>query len=185
MNALPSARAVGILILAVGIASAGFASAASQPTSDAITDMVATIFATIPPSDHMMVVFKDDHRRVYLAFYLATYADIQELRAYSISFRNMQEVIGDLDAIDDLLAAGDQSAAFDLLVSEMRLDLGSKYVSDVELDGIHDGDVAVGAGSLRDRFHNLVFRDYEEAESAYLQWLERAVELSILLPTLA
>jgi hypothetical protein len=152
--------------------------AGSQTAPDKVSAMIDTIFADVPTGDQRVVVLKDDRERVYLAFYVSTYADVKELRAYSITFRNTREYVDEAGAIDASIDSGDYAAAFDNLISVMRLDLGSKYVSDVGLDGVHEGDVAVGAGHMRDRFHKQVFVDYEAANAAYMHWLERAVALS-------
>jgi len=178
MKAFPSARVVGILILVVGVAGSSLAAPASQTAPDKVTSMIDQIFAQVPTGDQRSVVFKDDLERVYLAFYVSTYADIREVRAYSITFRNVNEFADEQQAIDGMLEAGDYAGAFDGLLGLMRLDLGSKYVSDVGVDGIHEGDVAVGEGHMRDRFHNQVFTDYASANEAYMHWLERGVALS-------
>jgi hypothetical protein len=123
-------------------------------------------------------VYKDDLERTYLAFYVSTYVDIREVRAYSITFRNVSEFTDEQQAIDGFLEAGSYAEAFDGLLGVMRLDLGSQYVSDVGLDGIHEGEVAVGEGHMQDRFHTQVFPDHAAANDAYMHWLERAVALS-------
>lgn len=179
MNAFPSARAAGVVILLlVGVAGSGLAWAAGQTPNDEVAGMLDTIFAPVAPPEQAAVVYKDDLERVYLAFYMSTYADVKEVRAYKITFRNVSEFAEEQSAIDAMIAAGNHAEAFDGLIGVMRLDLGSQYVSDVGLDGVHDGEVAVGAGSMQDRFHTEVFADHATANAAYLGWLERAVELA-------
>jgi len=153
MRTFPIVRAVAVLVFIVGVASSGLAMAGSQTAPDKVSAMIDTIFADVPTGDQRVVVFKDDRERAYLAFYVSTYADVKELRAYSITFRNTREYVDEAGAIDASIDSGDYAAAFDSLISVMRLDLGSKYASDVGLDGVHEGDVAVGAGHMRDRFH--------------------------------
>ncbi len=180
MNAFPSARAVGVtmLLLVVGVAGSGLAWAGAQTPNDEVAGMLDTIFAPVAPPEQVAVVYKDDLERVYLAFYMSTYADVREVRAYKITFRNVSEFAEEQATIDEMIAAGNHAEAFDGLIGVMRLDLGSEYVSDVGLDGVHDGAVAVGAGSMQDRFHNQVFADHAAANAAYMEWLTRAVELA-------
>lgn len=178
MGAFPFARAVGVLILMVGVAGSSLAAAASQAAPDKVAAMIDTIFANVPPGDQRSVVYKDDRERVYLAFYISTYAGMKELRAYAITFRNVKEFAEEQSAIDGFINGGNYAEAFDLLIGLMRLDLGAKYVSDVGLDGVHEGEVAVGQGHMRDRFHNYVFADHAAANEAYMHWLERAVTLA-------
>ncbi|MGD8328514.1 MAG: hypothetical protein PVJ49_03705 [Acidobacteriota bacterium] len=178
MKAFPSARMIGIVLLVVGVAGSSLAAPASQTAPDKVATMVDQVFAQVPTGDQRSVVFKDDLERTYLAFYISTYADIREVRAYSITFRNVSEFDDEQQVIDSAIAAGNYAEAFDALLSVMRLDLGSQYVSDVGVDGIQDAEVAVGEGHMRDRFHNQVFADYASANEAYLHWLERAIALS-------
>lgn len=178
MRAFPLARAVGVLILIVGAAVSSPASASGRTTPDQVAAMIDTIFADVAPGDQRSVVYKDDRERVYLAFYVSTYADVKELRAYAITFRNVKEYAEEQSAIDGFIDAGDHAEAFDLLIGLMRLDMGAKYVSDVGLDGVHEGEVAVGQGHLQDRFHSYVFADHAAANEAYMHWLERAVALA-------
>lgn len=178
MKAFLSARVIGIVLLVVGVAGSGIATPASQTAPDKVSAMIDQIFARVPTGDQRSVVYKDDLERTYLAFYISTYVDVREVRAYSITFRNVSEFADEQKAIDGFIDSGDYAAAFDGLLSLMRLDLGSKYVSDVGVDGIQDAEVPVGQGHMRDRFHNQVFSDYAAANEAYLHWLERAVALS-------
>ena len=177
MTRFPLGRAVGIGILVVSVAAPGLVWASSQATSDQVSELVTDIFANVPDIDPKSIVIKDNRNRAYLAFYLSKYADVLEVRAYSITFRNTGEYPEELGNIDTLIAEGRHGQAFDALIGVMRLDLGSMYVSDVGLDGIHEGDVAVGEGSMRDRYHNQQFASHEEANTAYLEWLARALTL--------
>jgi hypothetical protein len=178
MRAFPIAKVLGLVVLIVGVAGFGRAVPASQTAPDEIAAMVDRIFATVPAEEQQSVVLKDDLERAYLAFYVSTYADVRELRAYSIPFRNVAEYVVEQKTVDDLLASGQYAEAFERLLNLMRLDLGSQYVSDVGLDGVREGDVVVGAGHMRDRFHNQVFTDHAAANQAYVHWLERALALS-------
>ena len=177
MTRFPSARAAVIGILVMGVAAPGLAWASGQATDGQVAEKVATIFANVPESDSMSVVIKDDRNRNYLAFYVATYADVKEVRAYSITFRNTNEYPEEMGGLDALIEAGNHAEALNVLIGALRLDLGSKYASDVGLDGVHDGAVAVGAGSMSDRYHKQQFASFEEANEAYLEWLDRAVTL--------
>ena len=165
------------LVFLVGVAGSGIATA-SQSAPDNIPAMLDQIFGEVPEGQQPVAVFKDDLNRVYLAFYMSTYADVQEVRAYSITFRNVNEYVDETNPLDTLLADDQTAEAFDGLLALMRLDMGSQYVSDVSLDGVHEGDVAVGEGQMRDRFHERIFADHEAANAAYMKWLARAVELS-------
>lgn len=178
MTTFPLAKTVGLALLIVGVAGSGVTSPASQTTPDSVTVMVDRIFARLPAGEQRSVVLKDERERVYLAFYISTYAEVQELRAYAITFRNVSESPAEQATIDTLLAKGHHAEAFEGLLNMMRLDLGSQYVSDVGLDGVHEGEVAVGAAHMRDRFHQQVFPDHAAANQAYMHWLERAVALS-------
>ena len=179
MNAFPSARAVGVVIfLLVGVMGSNPAGAIAPTPNQDIAAMLETIFAPVAPAEQVAVVYKDDRERVYLAFYMSTYADVKELRAYSITYRNVSEFADEQANVDALIAAGNYAEAFDGLLNVMRLDLGSQYVSDVGLDGVHEGTVAVGEGSMKDRYHNQVFADHAAANAAYMRWLERAVALA-------
>jgi hypothetical protein len=161
----------------VGVAGFGIATP-NQSAPDTVVAMVDQVFADVPEGEQPIAIFKDDIQRVYLAFYMSTYADVKELRAYAITFRNVNEFVADTNALDELLAQGQLAEAFDGLLAMMRLDRGSQYVSDVGLDGVHEGDVAVGQGFMRDRFHDQVFAGYSEANEAYMKWLAQAVALS-------
>ena len=178
MKAFPTARVLGVVFLIVGVAGSGLATPASQTTPDKIAAMVDQIFANVPTGDQRAVVYRDDLERVYLAFYISTYADVRELRAYAITFRNVREFVDEQKEINTFVDAGNHAEAFDGLLSLMRLDLGSQYVSDVGIDGISDAEVAVGQGHMKDRFHKQVFADNASANAAYLHWLERAVAIS-------
>ncbi len=179
MNAFPSARAVGVVIVClVGVAGIGLAGAATTVQSEEVAGMLEAIFAPVAPPDQSAVVYKDDLERVYLAFYMSTFGEQKEVRAYSITFRNVAEFADEQATIDEMIAAGNYAEAFNSLIDVMRLDLGSKYVSDVALDGVHEGDVAVGSATMRDRFHPQLFADHAAANEAYLHWLERAVTLA-------
>ena len=177
MTRFPSARAAGIGILVMFLAAPGLVWASGQAPEGQVAANVATIFDSVPASDSTAVVIKDSRNRVYLAFYMATYADVKEVRAYSITFRNTNEYPEDLGGVDALIEAGNHAEAFDALIGSMRLDLGSMYVSDVGLDGIHDGAVTVGTGSMSDRYHKQQFASFDEANAAYVDWLDRAVAL--------
>jgi len=177
MIRFPLARAAAIGIFVMIAAAPGLAWASGQAADGQVAEKIATIFSNVPESDSMSVVIKDDRNRVYLAFYVATYADVKEVRAYSITFRNTNEYPDELGGIDALIEAGNQAEAFDALIGSMRLDLGSKYASDVGLDGIHDGAVAVGTGSMSDRYHKQQFASFEEANEAYIGWIDRAIAL--------
>lgn len=157
---------------------ASVAAPAPQESPSEVATMIDAIFAPASADDQVAVVLKDERERTYLAFYRSRYADVEEVRAYSIPFRNVTQSEADQNAIDAALETGNAAGAFDTLLRVMRLDLGAQYVSDVGLDGVHEGDVAVGDGAMRDRFHNQVFADYAAANEAYRHWLERAVELS-------
>jgi hypothetical protein len=178
MRAFPAARVLGVLILIVGVAGSSLAAPASQTAPDKVATMIDQIFANVPTGDQRAVVYKDDLERVYLAFYVSTYADVKEVRAYSITFRNVREFADEQQTIDAAIEAGNYAEAFDALLGVMRLDMGSKYVSDVGLDGVHTGEVAVGEGSMQDRFHQSIFADHAAANEAYMHWLERAVALA-------
>ncbi len=178
MNAFPSARVACIAIFLTGIAGASIAGATGQSPNDEVAGLIERVFAPAGSTEQTAVVYKDDLERAYLAFYMSTYADVREVRAYSITFRNVAEFVDEQSAIDDLLAAGEHAEAFDGLLALMRLDLGSQYVSDVGLDGVHDGTVTVGTGSMQDRFHQQVFADHDAANTAYMHWLQRAAALS-------
>lgn len=179
MNAFLSARAAGVVILlVVGVLGSSLAWAASPAPSQDVASMLETIFAPVAPAEQTAVVYKDDRERVYLAFYMSTYADVKEVRAYAITYRNLSEFADEQASVDELIASGNHAEAFGSLLDVMRLDLGSKYVSDVGLDGVHEGSVAVGEGSMQDRFHNQVFADHAAANAAYMRWLERAVTLA-------
>ena len=179
MNAFPSARAAGVVILLlVGVLGSSLAWAAGPARSQDVAAMLETIFAPVAPAEQAAIVYKDDRERVYLAFYMSTYADVKEVRAYSITYRNVSEFADEQASVDEHIASGNYAEAFDGLIGMMRLDLGSQYVSDVGLDGVHEGSVAVGEGSMQDRFHTQVFADHAAANAAYMHWLERAVSLA-------
>lgn len=176
MRPLPAViTLLGASLLSVPTSS-GAAASPQGPTE--VPVMIETIFAHAPNAEQAAVVVKDERDRVYLAFYRSHYADVAEVRAYAIPFRNVMQSAAEGEAVDAALAAGDAAAAFDLLLRIMRIDLGAQYVSDVGLDGVHEGEVAVGSGHMRDRFHNQVFADHAAADEAYHRWLERAVELA-------
>lgn len=137
-----------------------------------VSDAVASIFANRPDDTFVATVLKDDVEYRYMGFYLATYLDVKELRVYVVPFRG-----ADVEAVDSALAAGDHATAFAALLENMRLEMGARYVSDVGLDGIHDADVPLGNGSIRDRFHSEQFADHAEADAVYRDWLRRALEL--------
>jgi hypothetical protein len=159
------------------VSGVGFAGTTGQSPNDEVAGMLERVFAPVAPPEQSAVVYKDELERVYLAFYMSTYAEVREVRAYAISFRNLAEFTEEQSAIDGMLAAGAHAEAFDGLIGIMRLDLGSKYVSDVGLDGVHEGTVTVGTGSMQDRFHRQVFADHAAANAAYMHWIERALAL--------
>ena len=177
MFRFPRARAVAIGILVTIVAAPGLAWASGQAADGQVAEKIDTIFRNVPESDSMSIVIKDSRNRVYLAFYVATYADVKEVRAYSITFRNTNEYPDELGGVDAMIEAGNHSEAFNAQIGSMRLDLGSQYASDVGLDGIHEGTVAVGAGSMSDRYHKQQFASFDEANAAYVGWLDRAVAL--------
>ena len=107
-----------------------------------------------------------------MALYMSTYLDLKEVRAYVIPFRS-----ADVATVDAALDSGDHETAFASLLSGMRLSLGCRYVSDVNLDGIRDEAVPLGTGSIRDGFHREQFASHQEADRAYREWLQMALEL--------
>lgn len=133
---------------------------------------VMTLFDGFPDTGRAALVLKDAGETTYWAFYLATYMEVRELRAYRIPFSNV-----DVGQIDAALESGDHAEAFELLLHGMRLDLGAKYVSDVNLDGINDEVVPLGSGTMRDRFHHELFSGVDDADAAYRSWLGRALEV--------
>jgi hypothetical protein len=119
MRAFPIAKVLGLVVLIVGVAGFGRAVPASQTAPDEIAAMVDRIFATVPAEEQQSVVLKDDLERAYLAFYVSTYADVRELRAYSIPFRNVAEYVVEQKTVDDLLASGQYAEAFERLLNLM------------------------------------------------------------------
>lgn len=178
MRAFPTAQIVGALILLVGVAGSSTTAVASRTAPDKVAVMVDQIFADVPAAEPRVIVLRDDREGAYLAFYVSTYAEVREVRAYSVTYRNITDFVDEKEAIDKLIDAGNYAEAFDTLLGLMRLDMGSRYVSDVGVDGIHEGEVAVGEGRMRDRFHTQVFADHAAANEAYMHWLERAIELA-------
>ncbi len=166
--------AIGALILVLGSPPA----VAGGRTEDPILrEMVDRLFAGVEPSSHMAIVVKDPTKGAYLAFYLSTYVGVQELRAYKITLYNVNESADRLPDIDALLAAHEYAEAYAALLNIMIIEYGSMYVADVAIDGIREGDVAVGSGHMRDNFHKSQFASYEEADAMYREWLVRAISL--------
>lgn len=148
----------------------------AQPAaaSDAtIPQLVEQLFAQRPDDKFVSVVFKDSARRQYLAFHISTYLDLKELRVYVVPF-----VGADVQGIDTALASGDHEAAFQKVITDLRLDLGAKYIADVALNGIVDEDVPLGSGRMRDNFHRDQFADHAAADAEYREWLRRGLELT-------
>lgn len=137
-----------------------------------IPQLVDRIFSGRSSDDFKAVVIEDEPRGMYLAFYRATYLDLQELRAYAVPSHSV-----DAEAVTAALATGDHETAFTTLLDQMRVSRGAKYVSDVNLDGIRDETVPLGAGKMRDNFHRELFSSHQEADLAYREWLRRATEL--------
>ena len=137
-----------------------------------VSELVEQIFEGRPDDNFVSVVVHDEARGMYLGFYRATYLDLQELRAYAVPYRS-----ADQDAINAALNEGDHATAFNSLLEDMRVSLGAKYVSDVNLDGIRDEKVPLGQGSMQDNFHKGLFASHAEADEAYRGWLRRAAEL--------
>jgi len=162
------------LLVAVALLLPVVLPAPSAHASDAtIAGIVETIFAQRPDDKFVSVVLRDPARRQYLAFHISTYLDIRELRVYIVPF-----VGADVAAIDTALAAGDHEVAFQKVISDLRLDLGAKYVADVALNGIVDEDVPLGSGRMRDNFHRDQFADHAIADGEYRKWLRRGLELT-------
>lgn len=150
---------------------AGSALAAPVPQEPTVREIIAAIFdGQIPEEDQAMKIFRDESTNTYYAFYLASYLGTPELRAYMVPFSASTD-------IQPLLEAGDLDGAFEELVGWMRLDLGARYVSDVNLDGIRDEEVEVGQGQMRDRFHSQLFASHAEADDAYREWLRHVYRL--------
>jgi hypothetical protein len=145
----------------------------AQANDATIAQMVETIFAQRPADKFVSVVLKDDARRQYLAFHISTYLDVKELRVYIVPFLG-----ANAEGIDAALAKGDHEGAFQKVITDMRLDLGAKYVADVGLNGILDEAVPLGAGSMRDNFHRDQFADHATADVEYRAWLKRGLELT-------
>lgn len=163
--------AVITFLLATGIGVSAVALPV-QASDAAIPTMVERIFANRPAENFVSVVLRDPANRQYVAFHISTYLDIKELRVYVIPF-----VGANAEGIDADLAAGDHESAFEKVLTDMRIDLGARYVADVALDGIRDADVPLGQGRMRDNFHRDHFSSFEAANEAYLSWLRRGVEL--------
>jgi hypothetical protein len=177
MSRLSFARGAGIGVLVAILAAPGLVGASGQAADGQVAEKIATIFAGVPESDAMSLVIKDNRNRVYLVFYVATFADVKEMRAWSITFRNTNEYPEDIANVDAMIEAGNFAEAQSTLIDIIRLDLGSQYVSDVGLDGVHEGAVAVGQGQMTDRYHRQQFESFEEANEAYVGWLDRAIAL--------
>lgn len=143
-----------------------------QASDATIPSMVERIFADRPDDRFVSVVLRDPANRQYVAFHISTYLDIKELRVYVIPF-----VGANSEGIDADLARGDHEAAFQKVLTDMRIDLGARYVADVALDGIRDADVPLGQGRMRDNFHHEQFDSYDAANEAYMSWLQRGLEL--------
>lgn len=162
-------RALALAVAAASLLTPGWQATGMDAT---ISDSVARIFADRPDSNFVSIVVKDEARSQYLGFYLATYLDLKELRVYVVPFQS-----ADVEAIDAALAAGDHATAFASLLENMRVTLGAKYVSDVNLDGIRDQELPLGNGTIRDNFHRELFATYADADKAYREWLRRGLEL--------
>lgn len=166
----------GYTVLLVAVMLLLTAAVPAQPAvaSDAtIPQIVDQLFAQRPDVKFVSVVLKDTARRQYLAFHISTYLDLRELRVYVVPF-----VGADVEGIDAALSADDHEAAFQKVITDLRLDLGAKYVADVGLNGILDEDVPLGSGRMRDNFHRDQFADYATADAEYRQWLRRGLELT-------
>jgi len=150
-----------------------FAAALPAQANDAdVPGMVQQIFAARPAQPFVSVVLRDAANHQYLAYHISTYLDVKELRVYVVPFLG-----ADVQAIDAALANGDHEAAFQKIISDMRIDLGAKYVADVGLDGIRDADVQLGQGHMRDNFHREQFADYATANTEYMRWLRRGLQI--------
>lgn len=163
---------VAVLVLILSLASMLLPSPAGAAGVDAIPTILERIFAGRPEANFMTVVLRDPGRRQYMAFYISTYLDLKEVRVYVIPYRG-----ADVANVDAALDSGDHETAFASLLSGMRLSMGARYVSDVNLDGIRDEAVALGSGTIRDGFHREQFASHEEADRAYREWLQMALEL--------
>lgn len=167
-------RGSTVLLVAVMLLLAATVPAQPAAASDAtIPQIVDQLFAQRPAEKFVSLVLKDPARRQYLAFHISTYLDIRELRVYVVPF-----VGADVEGIDAALATGDHETAFQKVITDLRLDLGAKYVADVALNGIVDEDVALGSGRMRDNFHRDQFADHSIADTEYRQWLRRGLELT-------
>lgn len=170
-------RRISLLALVVGLLSPGLVTATLQPplpaarglvAQDTIPELVSRLFDGLPDSDHQHLVVVDDRDRVYLAFHVSNWVGVTELRAYWIPKAEASD-------ISEALEAEDYTGAFAVLVNEFGP--RSKYVSDIGLDGINEEEVEVGVGRLKDYFSLRQFESTEEADTAYREWLERALEL--------
>lgn len=163
-------RALALALAAAAILSPSFTQAAGLDAT--VPEAVDQLFANRPDGTFVAVVLKDEARSQYLGFYLATYLDVRELRVYVVPFRS-----ADVEAVDAALVADDHATAFESLLENMRVTLGARYVSDVNLDGIQDVEVPLGNGTIRDNFHRELFADHAEADKTYREWLRRGLEL--------
>lgn len=164
------AAGVALAAPAPGRRPAAVSEAGPRPASqETISDLASRLFDGLPESDHLHLVVIDDRERVYLAFHLSSWVGVSELRAYWIPKAEARDV-------SEEVAAGDHSTAFEMLVNEFGP--RSKYVSDIGLDGINSEEVAVGVGRLQDYFSLRQFDTAAEADVAYREWLERALELT-------
>lgn len=165
---------IAVIVLAATALVVALSPALAAAQDASIGETVERIFEGVPVSDSMSTCFKDERDEVYRCYHLSRYLDLQELRAYEVTFENVAEYGIDPDG---LLEAGDQEGAFEILIDKLRIRLGSRYVADVALDGINPDPVSIGAGSIRDNFHQSVFGTHDEADRFYRAWLERGVAL--------
>lgn len=160
-------------VAVAAVATMLFAPAAGLAYKDAeIEAAVGKIFAGRPDENFISIVIRDAPGREYLALHLSTYLDVKELRVYVVPFKN-----ADTEAVDAALRNDEHEVAFESLISDMRVHLGARYVSDAGLNGINDQPVPLGTGSLRDNYHSKQFPSHGEADKSYRSWLQRAVVL--------
>lgn len=137
-----------------------------------VSALVEQLFAGAPDDSFVAVVVDDPEQQRYLAFYISKYLELRELRAYVVPYGSADTAI-----VNQALARGEDATAFTSLLSTMRLSLGAKYVSDVNLDGVNEAVVSLGEGTIRDGFHSELFADHATADAAYRGWLARALML--------